>query len=98
MQIKPKEFVQLGFYPDEQQVIADGIRHLLQAHPEYRQEIAIARYQRGEISLAKAAALAGLALPQLQELLRERGVPIPLGPVNRRELLRDIQAAKRALL
>lgn len=97
MQIKPKELVKLGLYPDERQVIADGVRHLLQAHPEYRQEIAIARYQRGEISLAKAAALAGLTLPQMQELLRERGVPIPLGPTTMKELHQDVQNAKRAL-
>ncbi len=97
MQIEPKELVKLGLYPDERQVIADGVRHLLQAHPEYRQEIAIAHYQRGEISLAKAAALAGLALPQMQELLRERGVPVDLGPASPEELRQDVEVAKRAL-
>ena len=43
---------------------------------EKKKEMAIQRYQRGELSLGKAAELANLAILEFPRLLKEKNVPI----------------------
>jgi len=80
--IKPKELVDLALYKDEQEVIDEGVRHILRSHPEYRIEIAIKRYKEEVVSLGKAADLAGISLEEMKEMLKTRGVALK-GPESR---------------
>ncbi len=45
---------------DEEAVIQNALCHLLRAHADLRIQLAIHRYQTEEVSLAKAASLAGV--------------------------------------
>jgi predicted HTH domain antitoxin len=86
--IKPRELVDLAFYKDEQEVIEEGIRHILRSHPEYRVEIAIKRYKEEAVSLGKAAELAGISLEEMKEVLRTRGIALK-GPESKEEIKED---------
>jgi predicted HTH domain antitoxin len=94
--IRPKDLVRLGLYRNEREAVEDGIRHLLLSHPEYRVEIAVERYKREEISLGKAAQLAGLSLEEMKELLKDRGIPLK-GPEILEEIHTDAEQARKAL-
>jgi len=94
--IRPKDLVRLGLYRTEREAVEDGIRHLLLSHPEYRVEIAVDRYRREEVSLGKAARIAGLSLEEMKELLRDRGIPL-LGPETLEEIRADAERARSAL-
>ena len=48
-------------YKDERTVVQDAVRALLSEKPQLRLEVAVHRYRTEEISLAKAAALAGVS-------------------------------------
>ena len=52
------------------------------------------RYQSEELSMAKAADLAGVSWPQMREILIEKGVPPRLGPENAEEAERETQALR----
>ena len=91
--IKPKELVDLALYKDEQEVIEEGVRYILRSHPEYRIEIAIKRYKEEAVSLGKAADLAGIALEEMREVLKTRGVA-PKGPESREEIKEDAKRAR----
>lgn len=94
--IKPKELVDLALYKDEQEVIDEGVRYILRAHPEYRMEIAIKRYKEEAVSLGRAADLAGISLEEMKEVLRSRGVALK-GPESKAEIKEDAERAREAL-
>jgi len=94
--IKPKEFVDLALYKDEQEVIDEGVRYILRSHPEYRIEIAIKRYKEEAVSLGRAAEIAGVSLEEMKDILRTRGVA-QKGPESKEEIKEDAKRARGAL-
>ena len=92
-----RDFVAARLYADEGEVIRDALRHLLRARPEARIQLAVHRYQTEDLSLAKAADLAGVSWAQLREILVEKGVTPRLGPETAEEAEREV-AALRAYL
>jgi predicted HTH domain antitoxin len=86
--LKAKDFVDAQIYEDEEAVIQDALRHLLRARADLRLRLAIHRYRTEDISLGKAATLAGLSWAQMKEVLVEHGVQPRLGP----ETLEDARA------
>ena len=75
-----RDLVEARLYDSEDDVIRDALRHLLRARPEARIQLAVYRYQTEELSLAKAADLAGVSWAQMREILLEKGIPPRLGP------------------
>lgn len=61
MVLAPQVLVAARLYPSQDAVIEDALRSLLQEKPQLRIELAIYRYQTEDISLAKAANLAGVS-------------------------------------
>ena len=94
--IKPTELVSLGLYGNEQDVIDDGIRHILRSHPEYKIEIAVNKYRQEEVSLGKAASIAGISLEDMKELLRSRGIALK-GPESIKEIQEDVERARKSI-
>jgi len=78
--LRVRDFVEARLYDDEEDVIQDALRHLLRARADLRIQLAVHRYQTEEISLAKAASLAGVSWAQMKDILVERGIQPRLGP------------------
>ena len=95
-----RDFVQARIYASEDEVIQDALRHLLRARPTARIRLAVHRYESEEISLARAAELAGVSWDQMREILLEAGIQPRLGPKTVEEAeteaqtLRDYFAAR----
>ena len=68
--------VRLGLYANREEVIADAVRNLLLNNRSLRLELALDLCKSDEVSLGRAAEIAGLDRWQFEELLRERGIPI----------------------
>jgi predicted HTH domain antitoxin len=86
----PQSLVEARLYASEAEVIQEALRYLLRARPELRINLAVHRYTTEDISLAKAAGLAGVSWPAMRDILRERGIPLRLGPET-------IEAARQEL-
>ena len=93
--IHPQILVDAKLYPDQEAVIRDALRSLLQEKPQLRVELAVYRYQTEDISLAKAAHLAGLSYDRLKALLVQRGVQLRLGPADAQEAHDEVAAMAR---
>lgn len=93
--LNPADFVRARLYESEDEVIFDALRHLLRARPELRIQLAIHRYQTDGLSLAKAAALAGISWAQMKDVLLEQGVDPRLGPETLDEVDQEIRAARK---
>ena len=94
--IKAKEFVDLGLYESERDVIEDGIRHILRSHPEYKIGIAVEKYKQEKASLGKAADIAGVSLEEIKEILKSCGVSLK-GPRSIEEIHEDAEQASKAM-
>lgn len=89
--------VNARLYPSQEAVMQDALRALLAERPQLRIELAIYRYQTEEISLAKAAHLAGLSFDQMREVLVCRGIQPRLGPADAAEAHREVMAMEQIL-
>jgi predicted HTH domain antitoxin len=92
-----QDFVTARLYQDENEVIQDALRHLLRARPELRIQLAVFRYQYEQMSLAKAASLAGVSWAQMKDILLEQGIVPRLGVETREEAERDIRMVRQEL-
>lgn len=92
-----KDFVAAGLYEDDRSVVQDAVRALLTEKPQLRLEVAIHRYRTEDLSLAKAAALAGVSWERMREILLSRGVQPRLGPETEEEAWEEIRAMERII-
>ena len=59
---------------DLTQIRQEALRLYLNLHPALKLDGTVALWQKGRISLAKAAEIAGLTVPELKEVLAARGM------------------------
>ncbi len=60
-----------------------------------RIEVAVHRYRDENLSLAHAAALAGVSFDRMKEILAERGVTLRLGPSDLDEARAELDTLQR---
>ena len=68
--------VRTGLYKSRDEVISDALRNLLLNNKPLRLELAIDLFRTDEVSLGRAAEIAGMDRWQFQNVLRERHIPI----------------------
>jgi predicted HTH domain antitoxin len=95
MAIELQELVRSGVYPDTDTAVREAVRVLWQERPGVRIDVAVHRYRSEGLSVAKAAAIAGVSFDRMKELLAERGVPLRLGPETLAEARTELDALLR---
>ncbi|MEA3485252.1 MAG: UPF0175 family protein, partial [Candidatus Aerophobetes bacterium] len=77
---KVKALVDAGYYLSESEVIKDAIMSLFRENVELKVAVAIELYRKGEVSLSKAAEIAGMTTIEFKEIL------------GKREFIREVEA------
>jgi predicted HTH domain antitoxin len=96
--ISPEDLVEARLYPDEGTVVHEALRYLFQNRPDVRINLAVYRYQHDQdLSLAKAAALAGVSFERMKDILSSHGIPLRLGPETVEEAQAEIETMERWL-
>lgn len=96
LSITPADLVEARLYPDQETVVHDALRYLFQNRPEMRVGLAVYRYQHDHaLSLAKAAALAGVNFERMKDILHSRGIPLRLCPETLEEAKAEVAAQER---
>jgi len=95
MAVELQELVKAGVYPDADTAIQDALRVLWQERPAVRIEVAVHRYRTEGLSIAKAAALAGVSFDRMKEILAEHGVQLRLGPETLEEARAELASLQR---
>ena len=88
--------VERGLYESKDELLEDAVRTLLRTRPDLRQELAVALYVRGRVSLARAAELAGLDQESFKALLREVGVAYRVPPVGKRAVREEVDTLSQS--
>ena len=92
--LKLRDFVRTRLYDNEEEVIQDALRHLLRARPDLRIEVALHRYEQEDLSLAKAAAIAGVSWAQMKDVMLERGIQPRLGVDSLEEIHNEVHTLR----
>jgi predicted HTH domain antitoxin len=82
---------------NKEAVIQDALRHLLRSRPELKIQLAIYQYQNNDISLEKAANIAGVSWAQMKDILMEKGIPLRFGAETIQEAREEVQALREEL-
>lgn len=86
---KIKRLIDAGLYGSTAEAVRDALRHLLREYDE--KELVVALYRQEQISLSKAASIAGISLTRMKEILLEKGINPRLGVEGVRELEEDYE-------
>src|SRR5947209_18206171 len=70
--------VRAGCFASEEEAVREAVQLMFAVKPQLRVEAAIRRYLDAEITLGRAAELAGLTRWRFQELLAQRGIRIAI--------------------
>ena len=92
--LQVRDLVDAQLYRNDQEVIQDALRYLMRGRPDLRVRLAIHRYQAENISLAKAANLAGVSWAQMKEILAAHGIQPRIGPATLGEAEQEVQALR----
>lgn len=92
--VRARDFVDASLYQTEEDVVQDALRHLLRARPDFRIRLAVHRYQTENLSVAKAASLAGVSWAQMKDILIEHQVPLRLGVETLEEAEQEAQTLR----
>lgn len=68
--------VRAGIFASQEQGVQEAVRVLLTARPHLRVEAAIQLYREREVTLGRAAEMAGLSRWEFHDLLADRGIVI----------------------
>ena len=70
--------VRAGLFRSADEALQEALGTFFAAKPHYRVEAAIEMFRTGEISLSRAAEIAGMNRWRLQDLLTQRGISLVL--------------------
>jgi predicted HTH domain antitoxin len=87
--------VQAGIYRSEEEALSEAISTLFAVKPALRQEAAIELFKSGEISLSRAAEMAGLTRWRFQDVLAQRHIGIETDADSRDELEEQVTDMRR---
>ncbi|MGH7452023.1 MAG: UPF0175 family protein [bacterium] len=82
--------VRTGLYQNRDEVISEAIRNLLLNNKNLRLELAIELFKADEVSLGRAAEIAGMDRWEFQDILHQRRLPIIIEAESAEMMDRDI--------
>jgi predicted HTH domain antitoxin len=92
MSIELDDLIGSGVYPDVDTAVREALRVLWQERPAVRIDVATHKYRHEVLSVAAAAAMAGVSVDRMKQILAERGVLLRLGPENTDEARAELDA------
>ena len=67
--------IRAGLFRDRQHAFQEAMETLFTVRPHLRTEAAVEMFRSGEVSLLRAAEIAGLDFESFRRLLQDRGIP-----------------------
>ena len=87
--------VRAGLFPSEEEALREAISVLFTIKPALRLEAAIEMFKSGEVSLSRAAEIAGLTRWQFQDILAQRGLVQEMEIESVEDLRQQVQTIRR---
>jgi len=89
--------VKAGVFHSKTEVIKEALRLLFATRPQLNIEAAVQLYREGEVTLGRAAEIAGITRWEFESLLLDRGVTRSLTSDSTEELERQVERLRPGL-
>jgi len=73
-------YVKAGLYSSRAELMREALRYYIRHALKANVDIAVELYKKEEVSLGKAAELAGVSYEDMRQILKNRGIKIKIGP------------------
>ena len=90
-----RALIKSGYYGSVDEAVKDAFRTLLNVKPDLRTVAAVELYKEGEVSLGKAAEIAGVTTIEFKDILADRGIRREVGSRSVEELEKGVELIKR---
>ena len=90
-----RALIKYGYYGSIDEAVKDAFRTLLNAKPELRIAAAVELYKEEEVSLGKAAEIAGVTTIEFKDILADRGIRREVSSRSVEELEKGVELIKR---
>ena len=90
-----RALIKYGYYGSVDEAVKDAFRTLLNAKPDLRIAAAVELYKEGEVSLGKAAEIAGVTTIEFKDILADRGIRREVSSRSMEELEKGVERIKR---
>lgn len=87
--------VKAGIFHSETEAVKEALRVLFMTRPQLNVEAAIQLYRAGEITLGRAAEIAGMTRWEFEDLLADRGIARFMSPEPIEDLERQVDRLQR---
>lgn len=85
-----RTLIKANCYKNEEELLEDALRIMLDVKPELKTEIGIELYKEGKISLSKAAEIAGTSLEGIKDILKHKGIKMVVETPSDEEIDRGV--------
>jgi Arc/MetJ-type ribon-helix-helix transcriptional regulator len=86
--------IEAGLFSNKSDAVRAALRDYFEQHENARVAAAVHLYNTGDVSLGKAARLAGVSRYDMPDILHDHGVDVKLGPESMAEAQEEIEAAR----
>lgn len=83
--------VERRIFDSEESLVTSAYRSLLTLQPELKLEIALSLYEEEEISLGRAAEIAGVSREQMKEILAAHGIQRKFAQPSQEQVDKDVR-------
>ena len=91
-----RALIKSGYYGSMEEALKDAFRTLLHVKPDLRTVAAVELYKEGEVSLGKAAEIAGVTTIEFKDILADRGIRRIIGTRSDEELEAGVKLLERS--
>jgi predicted HTH domain antitoxin len=92
-----KALLDMGIYKSEEDFLHEALQEILKSNEELRIKLAMHRYQTEDISLGKAAEIAGLCWDDMKQILIKNGIRPRLGPETIEEAREEVLSTRKII-
>lgn len=91
-----KALVKGGYFNSKDSFIEEAVKYMLSSRGDLKINAAVEMYSSKDVSLGRAAELAGLSLFEFKEILKARGIKIVVDAPSREEMDGQIKQMEEA--
>lgn len=89
-----RALIKYGYYSSIDEAVKDAFMTLLNVRPDLKISAAIELYKEEEISLSRAAEMAGVSTIEFKDILANKGIIRKIGARNKEELRQGAELIK----
>ena len=90
-----KAVIDAGYYSNKSEVVRDALRNFFEEKKQLRIAAAVEMYKKNEVTLSKAAEIAGMTSFEFKDILIERGIKIIIPGGSKQELETGVMIIKK---